>query len=240
VRYRADGQLEFMGRIDHQVKLRGFRIELGEIEAALIAQPGVRQAVVVDRMDEDGQKRLVGYVIGEGLAVDELREALATQLPEYMIPSALMVLEQIPLTSNGKLNRVALPTPDIQGQLQARYVEPRNETERILVQIWAQVLKLPRVGIQDNFFELGGHSLIMVGVIRAIKNQLGIDTPIVVLFKYPTVAELARHLDGEHETGHLDRTEVAERTSKRHRVSVVRKRDLTSSHARSLSGEQDD
>jgi acyl carrier protein len=243
VRYRADGNLEFVGRTDHQVKIRGFRIELGEIEATLREDPGVSQAVVVDWRDGRGQQHLVGYVVGsEGqpVSVEELRERLAQSLPEYMIPAAWVVLDGIPLTRNGKVDRGELPAPDFAGRARAQYLEPRTHSERVLAQIWAQVLNVPRVGIQDNFFELGGHSLIMVSVLRQIKSELGSDIPIVALFKYPTVAGLASHLDGGPEAVAIDTRHVTERASRQRGASVIRRRGVAATHTSSSPGEARD
>jgi amino acid adenylation domain-containing protein len=227
VRYRADGKLEFLGRIDHQVKIRGFRIELGEIEAALRKHPQVRQAAVIDRQDASGQKRLVGYVVPSSsmaVSTSELREQLKSTLPEYMIPAAIVLLEHIPLTTNGKLDRHALPEPDIQARSHTGYVEPRTENEKALAQIWAHVLALPQVGVRDNFFELGGHSLMLMLVLKSIKARFGKDLRIVDFFKYPTISELARHLDGDAapEQSKLERT--ADRAANQRRVSVRRKK----------------
>ena len=173
-RHRADGDIEFLGRIDHQVKIRGFRIELGEIEAALSRIAGVREAAVLAREDQPGDKRLVAYVAGrEGTtpAAGELRAALQAHLPDYMLPSAFVTLDALPLTANGKVDRKALPAPDL-GALQAhRYVAPRTATEAALCRIWAQTLGLERVGVEDNFFELGGHSLLAVQVISRIRRD---------------------------------------------------------------------
>jgi len=244
VRYRADGNLEFLGRIDHQVKIRGYRIELGEIEVALRACPGVAQAVVLDRQDRDGQKRLVAYVVKQStlqeVSAMQLREHLAHSLPEYMIPAAVVVLEEIPLTSSGKVDRKALPEPDTQVQPQAGYVAPCTETERVLVGIWSQVLQRSRVGVQDNFFELGGHSLLMVSVVKAIKVHFTVDVPVITLFKHPTVAELARHLDGGLQTDKAERDAAAERGSRRRKRAIVRNRNITPARATGRPGASHD
>jgi len=243
VRYRADGNLEFVGRVDQQVKIRGFRIELGEIEAALRTDPGVAQAVVIDRLGNDGQKRLIGYVVRStslDVPLMELREQLKQSLPEYMIPAAIVALKELPLTSNGKLDRGALPEPDLQEQRLAGYVEPGTESEKALAQIWSQILKVPQVGIRDNFFELGGHSLIMMSMLKAIKARLNVDASIVILFKYPTVEELAKHLDSGHVATKIDQGQIAERTARQRGTLVVRKRDATSSQVMSPLGEHHD
>ncbi|MDX8130471.1 amino acid adenylation domain-containing protein, partial [Methylomonas sp. OY6] len=167
VRYRQDGNIDYLGRIDHQVKIRGFRIELGEIEAQLLKQVDVKDAVVVAREDQPGDKRLVAYVVPQAEAteaeqaiVERLKVTLRQHLPDYMVPSAFVVLEAMPLSANGKLDRKQLPAPDLSEQLKKTYVAPRTNTERVLAEIWQEVLGVEQVGIEDDFFELGGHSLL--------------------------------------------------------------------------------
>ncbi|QRN99308.1 amino acid adenylation domain-containing protein [Archangium violaceum] len=196
VRWRADGVLEFLGRRDEQVKVRGFRIELAEVEGALLAQPEVKEAVVVARGEGAGDKRLVAYVVGHGARVDVagLRGALGTRLPEYMVPSAIVVLEALPLTANGKVDRKALPAPDsARPELAREYVEPRTEVERVLAEVWAQVLGLRRVGARDNFFELGGDSILSLQVVARARKR-GLEVTPRQLFQSQTVAELAAGL----------------------------------------------
>ena len=170
-RWRKDGVLELLGRIDHQVKVRGFRIELGEVEAALRRHPAVREAVVVAREDSRGKKRLVGYVVprpAEELGLAELRRWLQTALPEPMIPSAFVKLETLPLSSNGKVDRDALPDPGPTPlDAGAEYVAPRSPLEETIARVWAEVLEVERVGVHDDFFDLGGHSLQSVQLVRA-------------------------------------------------------------------------
>lgn len=192
-RYLPDGNIEFLGRIDHQVKIRGFRIELGEIESVLHRYEGVREAVVLPREDEPGENRLVAYVVpvsGE-LAVADLRAKLSSFLPEYMIPTAWVFLDALPLSANGKIDRAALSALHIRQLEQEGYEAPRDDLERRLAGIWTQVLKVPKVGLHDNFFVLGGHSLLATQVIARISQaglgQLGVRT----LFDAPTVARLA-------------------------------------------------
>jgi acyl-CoA synthetase (AMP-forming)/AMP-acid ligase II len=159
VRYRADGTIEFLGRIDHQVKLRGFRIELGEIEATLDALPAIEQSLVLLREETPGDKRLVAYISGANAAapdIAELRHVLQQELPDYMVPNAFLVLDEFPLLPNGKVDRKALPAPEWQAANE--YVAPRTPTEEVLADIWQAVLKVDQVGIHDDFFELGGHS----------------------------------------------------------------------------------
>ncbi|HEX2187358.1 MAG TPA: amino acid adenylation domain-containing protein, partial [Longimicrobiaceae bacterium] len=194
VRRLASGELEYLGRVDQQVKIRGFRIEPGEVEAAIAGHPAVRQALVLARGGAGGDLRLVAYVAG---AVDarELREWTAARLPEHMVPSAWVLLEAFPLTSNGKLDRRALPEPAREAG-DAR-VAPRTGLERAIAAEWAEVLGLERVGVQDNFFELGGHSLLLARLHRRLRGALGRELSVVDLFRFPTVAALARHLEPE-------------------------------------------
>ncbi|HEV3050105.1 MAG TPA: condensation domain-containing protein, partial [Longimicrobium sp.] len=189
VRYLTDGKIEFLGRADHQVKIRGFRIELGEIEVRLAELPEVREAVVVAREDVPGDRRLVAYVVG-AVEVDALRAHLRQSLPEYMVPGAFVVLDRLPLTANGKVDRKALPAPEL-ASAQDRYVAPRTPTEEVLAGIWAEVLRLERVGVEESFFELGGHSLLATRVVSRVRAVFGIELPLRALFEGPTVAELA-------------------------------------------------
>jgi len=193
--WRSDGNLEYWGRTDHQVKVRGFRIELGEIESRLREQAGVRDAVVVVR-EEEGEKRLVGYVVagvGASLEASELRRELGRTLPEYMVPAAIMVLEALPLTPSGKLDRKALPAPEFNAT--TGYRAPRTPEEEILCGLFAEVLGLERVGIEDNFFELGGHSLMATRLVSRIRAALGVELAIRTLFEAPCVHRLAEIID---------------------------------------------
>ncbi|MFN6487124.1 MULTISPECIES: non-ribosomal peptide synthetase, partial [unclassified Nostoc] len=193
-RYLPDGTIEYLGRIDNQVKIRGFRIELGEIETVLNTHPQIQQAVVIAREDIPGDKRLVAYLAAtdKSLTTHQLREFLKHQLPEYMVPSAIAILESLPLAPSGKVDRRALPKPDLDGTLLEKYVAPRTPTEELLTQIWAQVLKVELVGVHDNFFELGGHSLLATQLVSRIRNIFKIELPLRELFTAATVAELAR------------------------------------------------
>ncbi len=199
VRFRDDGTLEFVGRVDAQVKVRGFRIELGEVEAALARHPAVREAVVVAREDGPGGKRLIAYAVArEGVPTDgaTLRGALKDALPEYMVPTVVMMLEALPLTSNGKVDRKALPAPDM-SNVSGRpdFVGPRTPTEARLATIWCAVLEVERVGIHDNFFELGGHSLMATQAISRMRAVFGVELPLRDLFDTPDLAALAQRVD---------------------------------------------
>ncbi len=200
-RYRADGGIEFLGRIDHQVKIRGYRIELGEIESALRryqvapGTPGFTDVIVIAREDTPGDKRLVAYVVpapGHELKLGELRNYLTAKLPDYMVPSAIAPLEKLPLMSNGKVDRNALPTPEYaRREPEQEYVAPRNEAEERLCAIFSEVLGVEKVGIEDNFFSLGGHSLSATQVTTRILEVLHADVPLRRIFETPTVAGLA-------------------------------------------------
>ena len=216
VRWLPDGNLEFLGRIDTQVKLRGFRIELGEIEAVLASHQAVADAAVIVREDVPGQPYLAAYYVREQQAevsAAELRSFLRQKLPEYMIPAVYVELEKLPLTPNGKVDRKRLPKPELtRGGLSTEYVEPRTDTERELCSIVAELLGVDRVGIHDNFFELGGHSLLATKFVSRVRERLGVELPLRDLFEKPTVAELAEsieHREGGEEAG--DRIERVER-----------------------------
>jgi amino acid adenylation domain-containing protein/non-ribosomal peptide synthase protein (TIGR01720 family) len=192
-RYRPDGSLEILGRIDHQVKINGIRIELEEIEAFLSLHPRVQQAVVTSTEDTIGKKRLVAYVVSENdsLSSSQLREFLQRQLPNYMMPSALVILNILPLTPNGKIDRKALPASDISsGKLDTKFVAPRTPTEKLLANIWTEILGIKRVGVHDNFFELGGDSILAIQVVGRA-NQTKISLTLKKLFHHQTIAELA-------------------------------------------------
>jgi len=197
-RHRSDGTIECLGRVDHQVKIRGFRIELGEIESAMQMHPSVRQAVVVDREDAPGDKRLVAYWIGaddEQIDVGELRRQLHERLPDYMIPAAFVRLDALPLTPNGKLDRRALPAPDTdRHELGESYIAPRDHEERTLAAIWSQLLSRSTIGAHDNFFELGGHSLLATRLVSKIREAMAVSLPLRTVFDAPTLASLAERI----------------------------------------------
>jgi amino acid adenylation domain-containing protein len=214
-RWRRNGELEFLGRADHQVKVRGFRIELGEVEAALSAHEGVRACVVVAREDEPGDRRVVAYVAAdELLSSAALRAHLRERLPDYMIPSVFVMLDELPLTPNGKVDRKALPAPEMaRSESESRYVAPRTPTEEVLCGVWSEVLRVERVGVEDNFFELGGHSLLATRLMARTREAFGVELPLRALFETPTVsglgAEIERTLrdDREVQTPALARAE---------------------------------
>jgi amino acid adenylation domain-containing protein/thioester reductase-like protein len=209
-RYLPDGNIEFIGRADNQVKVRGYRIELEEIAAVLSQHPDVSQAVVIQREDIPGDKRLVAYIVAnlETLhtkslqnSTSYLRDFLKAKLPDYMIPSAFVVLKSLPLTANGKIDRQALPAP-AQSEKQA-FVAPRTAIEEVLAGIWAELLSLQRVSVEDNFFELGGHSLLMTQLVVRVRDTFEIDLPLSVLFETPTIAGLAASIDSTIATGNI-------------------------------------
>jgi acyl carrier protein len=208
VRRLPDGTMEFLGRADDQVKVRGYRVELGEVEQALRAHPGVAQGVVVLRTPQSGEPALVAYAVPKsgGYAVshsdrptsEKLTEWLAAQLPAYMVPSAVVLLEQLPLTANGKLDRAALPAPDAVGAAQASaFVAPRSETETVVAKIWRDVLKKEQVSVTDSFLDLGGHSLLAIRVLGRISKELGVRLALRALFETPTVEKVAAIIDAE-------------------------------------------
>ncbi|HEY0602881.1 MAG TPA: amino acid adenylation domain-containing protein [Herpetosiphonaceae bacterium] len=209
-----DGTMIFLGRVDHQVKIRGYRIEIGEIETVLRQHPAVRETIVMARDDTPGDKRLVAYVVptenqeprtknlnpeedGSRFSVlgSDLRAHAAAKLPEYMLPSAFVILTAIPLNNSGKVDRKALPAPDqLRAELSASYAGPRDATEQILADLWANVLQVEQVGIHDNFFDLGGHSLTAIQIMTEVRSTFQIELPLRNLFEHPTVASLAAHI----------------------------------------------
>jgi amino acid adenylation domain-containing protein len=198
-RYLPDGNIEFLGRIDHQVKIRGFRIELGEIEAVLSQHPDVQESLVISRSDVSGNQRLVAYIISnlelECTDFGSLRNFLKQKLPDYMVPSSFVFLNNFPLTPNGKVDRKALPEPDaINPEFSTTYVAPKTDIEQTIATVWQQVLHLAKVGIDDNFFDLGGHSLLMAQAHSQLREVGDINVSIIEMFKYPTISSLAKHL----------------------------------------------
>jgi amino acid adenylation domain-containing protein len=204
-RFRADGCLDFLGRIDHQVKIRGYRIELEEIEAVLGRHPGLREVAVVAREDEPGDQRLVAYVVperGSVPQVSELRAFVAEGLPEYMVPAVFVPLGGFPLTPNGKVDRRALPAPgSARSELQGVYVAPSTLVEEVMAGVWADVLGVERVGVRDDFFELGGHSLLATQVVSRLREAFQVDLTLIWLFESPTVQGLSARVDAARRQG---------------------------------------
>nr|WP_265415078.1 phosphopantetheine-binding protein [Tumebacillus algifaecis] len=217
-----------MGRLDHQVKLRGFRIELGEIEALLSGQSGVGNGVVLVREDKPGEKRLVAYVTtkaGAALTVPDLRQTLKTELPDYMVPSLFVLLDEFPLTANGKIDRGALPAPDRGRAVGAEYVAPASELEQQVTAIWQEVLGVDQIGVHDNFFDLGGHSLLMVQVHERLQAQMQREFSVVEMFKYPTVFAVVKFLQQDVVAKHsID--EIRDQASKQREALNKRKQLL--------------
>ena len=221
VRYRADGSLEFLGRLDHQVKLRGYRIELGEIEAVLGQHPEVRATAALVREDEPGDKRLVGYIVPaqESVSASALRRYLQERVPDYMVPAHFVMLDALPVTPNGKVDRRALPAPEgRRPELDAAYQAPRGPLEETLARIWTEVLRTDQVGRDDNFFDLGGHSLLATQMVSRIQRELKVDLRLIDVFRMPTIAELTKgtegllwidtHVSSEDEAESQDREEL--------------------------------
>ncbi len=196
-RYLPDGDIEYLGRLDHQIKIRGLRIELAEIESVLIQHPAAREAAVVAREDTPGDQRLVAYVVlkpASPLSSTELRDHLKRSLPDYMIPAAFVGLDALPLTSSGKVDRRGLPAPKEQPRSEGAYLAPRNGLEKTIAEIWRELLHVEQVGIHDNFFDLGGHSLLIVQAHRRLRGITDKDLSVADLFRFSTISALAEHL----------------------------------------------
>ncbi|WGU93924.1 non-ribosomal peptide synthase/polyketide synthase [Paenibacillus dendritiformis] len=230
-RWLEDGNVDFIGRIDYQVKIRGFRIELGEIETALLRFPGVKQAVVTDRTDEQGQKYLCGYVAADAsLQLSDLLSQLKQELPAHMVPARLVSLDKLPLTPNGKIDRKALPEPTGEVEAGREYVAPRTTLETRLALIWQQVLGIARVGVQDDFFDLGGHSLRASTLVSKIRKELQVEVPLRDVFRYTTIEQLAQRIGGLRQQETYEITKAAEAeyypvSSEQKRLYVLRQLD---------------
>jgi len=233
-RYLPDGNIEFLGRLDHQVKVRGYRIELGEIEAVLSDHPEVREAIVAIREDAQGEKRIVGYVVQERetLTSVDLRNYLKQRLPDYLVPNIIMSLDAMPLTPNGKINRSALPNLDnIRPQSPASYVHPQTDLERAIADIWRMVLGRTEIGVDDNFFDLGGHSLLLVQAHSELLKIVDWEFSVIELFRYPTISLLCGYLNKKNShgtafTGLHDRAVKQRETIKRQKHRL--RRDMQS------------
>ncbi len=226
VRYLPDGNIEFLGRIDHQVKIRGFRIELGEVEAVLSQHPDLRQVVIRVLEDASGDKRLVAYAVPHqepAPAISELRRFMKKQLPEYMVPSAFVVLEALPLTPHGKVDLRALPAPDrARPEMDETFVAPDTGEEEALAVIWSKLLGMNKIGIHDNFFELGGHSLLATQLIARIRDTFQVELPLRTLFETPTIAGLAEVIAKVREKGtEIQSPEIVPLSREPYRVKVA-------------------
>ncbi|MCX6584524.1 MAG: non-ribosomal peptide synthetase, partial [Candidatus Aminicenantes bacterium] len=228
----ADGNIEFLGRLDHQVKIRGFRIEPGEIESRLGAHEKVKEAVVIDRERENGERYLCAYFVPAGGAVETfdielLREYLARVFPDYMIPAFFAALEKIPLNPNGKLDRKALPDPGSTGLLSGNdYVLPRTAVEKLIGEIWREVLGIEKIGIDDKFFSVGGNSLNLIRMNARLDQELGIEIPGVIIFQYPTIRMLAQYLSREEKASEIDRKAKVEEGKNRRLQKIQKRRSL--------------
>ena len=203
-RYLPDGNIEYLGRIDNQVKIRGFRIELGEIETAISQHPSVKETVVIATENNTGNKQLVAYIVPQtevAPSISDLRHFFKQKLPDYMIPAAFVMLDNLPLTQNGKVDRRALPSPELRPELKLTFVAPRTPIEEMLASTWACVLGIEQVGVHENFFELGGHSLLATQVISRVRDTMSVELPLRSLFEAPTVATLAEHVENSLHSG---------------------------------------
>ena len=210
-RWLPDGNIEFLGRIDHQVKVRGYRIELGEIESRLLKHESIKEAVVIAKDDQHGSKYLAAYIVGEKeFTVVELREYLSKEMPDFMIPSCFVQLEKMPLNRNGKIDRKALPEPDGKLNTGMKYEAPTNESEHKLVEIWREVLGIENIGINDHFFELGGHSLKATTLVSKIHQRFQVELPLREVFQNPTIKELAQRIKATESSGYSSIQPTAE------------------------------
>jgi acyl carrier protein len=197
VRFLPDGNIEFLGRLDFQVKVRGFRIELGEIESVLSQHPAVREVVVLAREDVPGDIRLAAYFISmdqSSVNIGKLRNYLKEKLPDYMVPAAYVQLETMPLNPNGKVDRRSLPVPKSEGLSEKAFVAPQNEMEKIIANIWQELLQVEKVGIDDNFFDMGGHSLLIMQAHRKLSNSIEKEITITDMFRFPTIRTLSTYM----------------------------------------------
>jgi hypothetical protein len=203
--------IEFLGRNDHQVKIRGFRIELGEIEAQLARHPAIAEVTVLARQDAPGEKRLVAYIVASSATSapsgEQLRTFLKDLLPQYMVPSAFISLERLPLTPTGKVDRRALPPPDLTAYSVRRYESPRSDAERALAELWQKLLRIARVGRTDSFFELGGHSLLAMQLTAHLQAALSVEIPVRLIFESPVLKDLAAIVDERRRADLMGRIE---------------------------------
>ncbi|MEH2178722.1 amino acid adenylation domain-containing protein [Nostoc sp.] len=241
-RYRWDGNLEFLGRIDHQVKVRGYRIELGEIEGLLGQHPEVQEAIVLMREDVPNNKRLVAYFVANteiAPTTTDLRNFLKEQLPEYMLPSIFVQLKALPLTTNGKIDRRALPLPDgDRPELEEAYMAPRSEMERAIARVWQEMLHLEKVGINDNFFDLGGHSLLMLQVNNKLQEIINCNISIVEMFQNPTINSLTQYLNQKSEKAPLFQS-IRNRVNKQIEAVETRKKLVSNYNIKKIENYDD-
>lgn len=223
VRWLANGDIEYLGRMDHQVKIRGNRIELEEIERVVMEHSSVHEALTVVREDKNGDKDLVVYVVleaGKEMHLNEMRDYLQGLLPEYMVPSAYVFLEAFPLNHNGKVDRQALPVPDESSFDQVEYVRPRNSVEQVIAEVWSEVLGNEKVGVHDNFFTLGGHSLLAMLIVYRLRSALNTELSMQSLFDHPTVSELAVIIDGNKKVSNRNvRPQITKLSREQHRLN---------------------
>lgn len=238
-RWLPNGKIEYLGRIDFQVKVRGFRIELGEIESVLAEYPGVAGNVVVVREDTPGDRRLTAYVVCDpACEMEALRRFLRERLPFYMVPLAFVVLEKLPLTPNGKIDRKHLPLPEHAGELarSSEFCQPRSETEEKIAKIWREELRLENIGIHENFFDAGGYSFLLVKVCNRLRELFEREIKVVDLFQYPTIAAFAAFVANDGAAGGTNFDDLADRAAKRKQVLKSRRGQVKPIETGSLSG----
>ncbi|MDZ8261482.1 non-ribosomal peptide synthetase [Nostoc sp. ChiQUE01b] len=243
-RYLPNGEIEYIGRIDNQVKIRGFRIELGEIETQISQHPAIQEAVVAVYCSEADSQRIVAYIVSQTdqtLTISELRSFLQSNLPNYMVPAAFIILEALPLTPNGKVDRKALPAPDTaRPQLEAIYQQPQTEVEKTIAGIWQEILNVEKVGIHDNFFDLGGHSLLLVQIHSKLQKTFQRDFLLVEMFQYPTISHLAKYFSQEskEEIAFIKHSQVSEsRAASLQRRKQARKEHRTATKEGGISSQ---
>jgi len=216
VKYMQSGEIEFIGRVDNQIKLRGFRIELGEIESVISSYPIINETIAIAREDSPGITQIVAYMISsnkESVDLGDLRAFIRTKLPEYMVPVTFVLLDEFPLSPSKKIDYKALPVPDVSNKTtKVEYVEPRNETEKIIAQIGMELLGIQKMGIHDNFFELGGHSLLATQYVSRIKSSLGKEISLKTLFEYPTIAKLVIQLNLIQKKSNSEKIEITKQS----------------------------
>ncbi|MGZ4113291.1 MAG: non-ribosomal peptide synthetase, partial [Tumebacillaceae bacterium] len=241
--FLPDGNIKYLGRIDQQVKIRGFRIELGEIEEILTQHAAVQEVVAIAREDVPGEKQLVAYLVidpAQTVTISEVRSFLQEKLPDYMVPTAFMFLDALPLTPNRKVDRLALPKPEHnRPDLQVAYVAPETELEKTIASVWQEVLRVEQVGVNDNFFDLGGHSLLVVQVHNKLRERLGVELTVVQLFQYPTVSALADYLS-QDQNGPSSAVKQSQNRAESRRESKDRRQARAKQRSMIKKGEQVD